>query len=234
MSRPPLQPFSPGGLSSIAPSVPTVEVLRGAGCLFSEEVATLTRNRALSCDLRLLVVACRPWLACVFVGQPLMSLTSLGPLQLVVCGHSLGAGVASLLSIILKAECVLSLGLCPLHRFFALHRLSHACSCWSHCLFVIAGACFCAQSPLHPPLFLSPHFLARYPNLKCFAFSPPGATVSSQLSTAVSSFITPVVIGKDMVPRLSLPTVHALLGDVVGAVVQCAGPLVQASLAPML
>ena len=29
-------------------------------------------------------------------------------------------------------------------------------------------------------------------------------------------------------------TVHALLGDVVGAVVQCAGPLVQASLAPML
>jgi hypothetical protein len=58
--------------------------------------------------------------------------------------------------------------------------------------------------------------------------------VSSQLSTAVSSFITPVVIGKDMVPRLSLPTVHALLGDVVGAVVQCAGPLVQASLAPML
>ena len=56
-------------LSSIAPSAPTVEVLRGAGCLFSEAAAALTRNRALSCDLRLLVVACRPWLACVFVGH---------------------------------------------------------------------------------------------------------------------------------------------------------------------
>ncbi len=31
-----------------------------------------------------------------------MTLAGLGPLQLMVCGHSLGAGVASLLSIILK------------------------------------------------------------------------------------------------------------------------------------
>jgi hypothetical protein len=41
--------------------------------------------------------------------------------------------------------------------------------------------------------------------------------MSVQLATAVSSFISSVVVGKDMVPRLSLPAIHALLGDVVRA-----------------
>ena len=53
--------------------------------------------------------------------------------------------------------------------------------------------------------------------MKCYAFAPPGATMSVQLATAVSSFVSSVVIGKDMVPRLSLPAIHALLGDVVRA-----------------
>lgn len=82
----------------------------------------------------------------------------LGPLQLILCGHSLGAGVASVLALILKA---------------------------------------------------------RFPHVKCYAFAPPGATMSVQLATAVSSFVSSVVVGKDMVPRLSLPAIHALLGDVV-------------------
>ena len=41
--------------------------------------------------------------------------------------------------------------------------------------------------------------------------------MSQVMGKAVSSFVTSVVIGKDMVPRLSLPNVHALLGDVVRA-----------------
>ena len=56
---------------------------------------------------------------------------------------------------------------------------------------------------------------AEYPAVKCFAYAPPGATLCRALARAVSSFVTSVVIGKDMVPRLSLPNVHALLGDVV-------------------
>ena len=57
---------------------------------------------------------------------------------------------------------------------------------------------------------------AEYPGVKCFAYAPPGATLSLPMAREVSSFVTSVVVGKDMVPRVSLPTVHALLGDVVG------------------
>ncbi len=80
------------------------------------------------------------------------------PWELLVCGHSLGAGVATLLALILKS---------------------------------------------------------KYPRLTSIVYAPPGATLSTALGLAVTSFITSVVVGKDMVPRLSLPTTHALLGDVV-------------------
>jgi hypothetical protein len=55
----------------------------------------------------------------------------------------------------------------------------------------------------------------EFDSVQCFAYAPPGATMSRALSRSVSSFVTPVVVGKDMVPRMSLPTVHALLGDMV-------------------
>jgi hypothetical protein len=133
--------------------------------------------------------------------QPLLPLASLGPMQLIVCGHSLGAGVASLLALILKV-------------------LSWLSTSW---LLVVAPL-LCPSHSIATDL-LSPcvtAFQKEYPGVKCFAYAPPGATMSAAMGVAVSSFITSVVVGKDMVPRLSLPTVHALLGDVVRFPQSCA------------
>ncbi len=57
----------------------------------------------------------------------------------------------------------------------------------------------------------------RFP-VHCYAFAVPGASMSVPLSDAVSSFITSVVVGKDMVIRLSLRSVHSLLEDAVRGV----------------
>ena len=57
-------------------------------------------------------------------------------------------------------------------------------------------------------------------SVRCIAYAPPGATMSVPLARAVGSFVTSVVIGKDMVPRLSLPTVHSLLGDILSVAIR--------------
>ncbi|XP_028409100.1 sn1-specific diacylglycerol lipase alpha-like isoform X2 [Dendronephthya gigantea] len=67
--------------------------------------------------------------------------------QLIIVGHSLGAGAAAVLSILLKE---------------------------------------------------------KYPNLFCYAYSPPGATLSSDATKYAEDFILSVVIGKDMIARMSL------------------------------
>ncbi|KAK2160528.1 hypothetical protein LSH36_131g02023 [Paralvinella palmiformis] len=73
--------------------------------------------------------------------------------QLVITGHSLGAGAASILAILLRPD---------------------------------------------------------YPQLKCFAFSPPGWLVSLPVSRYTEQFICSVVLGKDLVPRLGLLTMENL------------------------
>lgn len=65
-----------------------------------------------------------------------------------VTGHSLGAGVASILTLLIK---------------------------------------------------LSDGF--KFPNLVCYAFSPPGSLFSFPLAQYCKEFITAVVIGNDLVPR---------------------------------
>ena len=77
-------------------------------------------------------------------------------LRLVIVGHSLGAGVASLLSLLLR-----------------------------------------------------PH----YSSLRCYAISPPGALVSRHLARAMEAWTVSVVVGKDLVPRTSLPSLHRLLDE---------------------
>ena len=64
--------------------------------------------------------------------------------ELVLVGHSLGAGTAAILAILLHQE---------------------------------------------------------YPNLHCYAFSPPGGLISATCVEETKSFITSVVVGKDVVPR---------------------------------
>jgi hypothetical protein len=83
---------------------------------------------------------------------------------LVICGHSLGAGVATLLSLML---------------------------------------------------------LPFYPDLHCFAFAPPGAIVSPGLAALMENWVTTLVVGKDMVPRLSLPSLQNLMTEIVDYTSRC-------------
>ena len=43
----------------------------------------------------------------------------------------------------------------------------------------------------------------KYPNLFCYAFSPPGATLSFDATKYAEDFILSIVIGKDMIARYS-------------------------------
>lgn len=85
-------------------------------------------------------------------------------LRLVVCGHSLGAGVASLLSLLLRPY---------------------------------------------------------VPTLHCYAFSPPGAMVSGNLARMMEGWVTSVVLHKDCVPRMSLPTIHGLISEMINYSSRC-------------
>lgn len=49
-----------------------------------------------------------------------------------------------------------------------------------------------------------------YPSLRCYAFSPPGGLLSKALSKHAQQFIISVVLGLDLVPRLSLANMDDL------------------------
>lgn len=87
--------------------------------------------------------------------------------KLVITGHSLGAGTAALLAIMLKNS---------------------------------------------------------YPTLKCYAFSPPGGLVSKALADYSKDFVISVVLGKDLVPRLSLPNMEDLKRRILKIVSNCNKP----------
>eukprot|EP00124_Ichthyophonus_hoferi_P002866 Ihof_evm1s217 gene=Ihof_evmTU1s217 len=84
--------------------------------------------------------------------------------QLVVVGHSLGAGIATLVSIYLKED---------------------------------------------------------YPTLQCYAYSPPGGLVSKRLADHCCSYVMSVVVGCDVVPRASIPTVVRLRDEMVSCLEKC-------------
>eukprot|EP00126_Sphaerothecum_destruens_P015843 Sdes_comp9908_c0_seq1m1449 len=84
--------------------------------------------------------------------------------QILVVGHSLGAGVATLLTILLRFE---------------------------------------------------------YDSAQCYAYSPPGAILTLNACKFIKSFVTSIVIGKDVVPRLSVYSLHKLRDDMVDAIANC-------------
>ncbi|XP_068100656.1 diacylglycerol lipase-beta [Hyperolius riggenbachi] len=90
--------------------------------------------------------------------------------KLVIVGHSLGAGAASLLAIMLRSS---------------------------------------------------------FPTLKCYAFSPPGGLLSKDLAEYSKGFIISIILGKDLVPRLSLPNMEDLKNRILRMVVNCNRPKYQ-------
>ncbi|KAI7796875.1 diacylglycerol lipase-beta [Triplophysa rosa] len=87
--------------------------------------------------------------------------------KLVITGHSLGAGTASLLAVLLRST---------------------------------------------------------HPTLECYAFSPPGGLLSKALADYSKQFIISVVLGKDLVPRLSIPNMEDLKRRILKMVSNCSKP----------
>ncbi|XP_077482259.1 diacylglycerol lipase-beta isoform X1 [Stigmatopora argus] len=87
--------------------------------------------------------------------------------KLVITGHSLGAGAAAVLAILLRSS---------------------------------------------------------FPTLKCYAFSPPGGLLSKALADYSKDFVVSVVLGKDLVPRLSLPNMEDLKRKILKIVSNCNKP----------
>jgi len=81
--------------------------------------------------------------------------------RLILVGHSMGAGVACILSVLLR--------------------------------------------PLHP-------------DLHCYAFAPPGGLLSAPVVEYSRCFISTIILGKDLFPRLSLCSAQALRRDVLAAI----------------
>ncbi|XP_038591363.1 diacylglycerol lipase-beta [Micropterus salmoides] len=87
--------------------------------------------------------------------------------KLVITGHSLGAGTASLLAILLRNS---------------------------------------------------------FPTLQCYSFSPPGGLLSKSLADYSKDFVVSVVLGKDLVPRLSIPNMVDLKKRILKIVSNCNKP----------
>ncbi|XP_076687262.1 inactivation no afterpotential E isoform X1 [Andrena cerasifolii] len=99
-----------------------------------------------------------------FAKDPSRGTTEFG---LVLVGHSLGAGTAAILAILLKQD---------------------------------------------------------YPDLVCFAFAPPGGLLSMPAQQYTQEFITSVVVGKDVVPRIGLRQMESLRADLINAIKRSVDP----------
>ncbi|XP_070190358.1 diacylglycerol lipase-alpha-like isoform X2 [Littorina saxatilis] len=58
----------------------------------------------------------------------------------------------------------------------------------------------------------------QYPTLHCYAFSPPGGLLTLPCVEETKSYITSVVVGKDIVPRIGLPQLEMLRTDIINLI----------------
>ena len=59
---------------------------------------------------------------------------------------------------------------------------------------------------------------SRHPNLRCVALSPPGGLVDGRTAEELEALVTSVVVGEDLVPRLSIRSLFAMRDSVVDCV----------------
>ncbi|XP_029954841.1 sn1-specific diacylglycerol lipase beta-like [Salarias fasciatus] len=63
-----------------------------------------------------------------------------------------------------------------------------------------------------------------FPTLQCYSFSPPGGLLSKALADYSKDFVVSVVLGKDLVPRLSIPNMEDLKRRILKIVSNCNKP----------
>ena len=51
--------------------------------------------------------------------------------------------------------------------------------------------------------------------MHCYAFSPPGGMVNQGLGKFMEPFVTSMVVGKDMVPRMTMPNLARMIDQMV-------------------
>uniref|UniRef100_A0A2D4PJ10 Uncharacterized protein n=2 Tax=Micrurus surinamensis TaxID=129470 RepID=A0A2D4PJ10_MICSU len=66
-----------------------------------------------------------------------------------------------------------------------------------------------------------------FPNMRCYAFSPPGGLLSKSLADYTKQFIVSVIVGKDIVPRLSMLNLEDLKRRIIRIVANCNKPKYQ-------
>lgn len=65
---------------------------------------------------------------------------------------------------------------------------------------------------------------SKYPTLKCFAFSPPGGLLNVDGVKHSEDFIFSIVVGDDLVPRLSVPTMEDMKKNILNCIIECDQP----------
>ena len=63
-----------------------------------------------------------------------------------------------------------------------------------------------------------------HPSLHCFAFNPPGGLASPDVAQLTQEYCTSVVVGFDVISRLSIATVKSLIDDVALSLCRCNRP----------
>lgn len=87
-----------------------------------------------------------------------------------------------------------------------------ACSGWK---LVVVGHSLGAGTAI----LLALKLREKYPDLKCWAFAAPAGLVSADVGRYVRSFATNMIVGDDMIARLSIASMEDLRDSVVKALV---------------
>ncbi len=64
----------------------------------------------------------------------------------------------------------------------------------------------------------------KYPTLRCFCYSSPGAMMNEAAAIYTEEFVTSITLGKDFVARLNVPNTHQLKEDLVRVLEECRKP----------